>query len=90
MNELAKKDFGSTDMPYSIDLAAIDGDGAFACPKCGTVISPEDTNEDVYRIVNTTVMHDQLVELVIECGSCKSNIVLTGFEAAMEGVKSRH
>ena len=86
---MTKKNLGTTDTPFPIDLAAMDGDGAFPCPKCGTVISPDDETEAVYRIVNTKVMNDQLVELVIECGSCKSNIVLTGFETAIEGIASK-
>jgi len=88
--KMSKKNLGTTDMPYSIDLAVMDGDGAFPCPKCGTVISPEDETEEVYRIVNTKVMNDQLVQLVIECSSCKSQIVLTGFEAPIEGVARKH
>jgi len=87
---MTKKSLGTADMPYSIDLTVMDGDGAFPCPKCGTVISPEDETEEVYRIVNTKVMNDQLVELIIVCGSCKSNIVLTGFETVIEGVASKH
>ncbi len=81
---------GTADIPYPIDLAAMDGDGAFPCPKCGTIISPDDETEEVYRIVNTKIMNEQLVELVIKCGSCKTNIVLTGFETAIESVAGRH
>jgi hypothetical protein len=53
------------------------------------VISPEDESEKTYRIVNTKVVNDQLVELVVECSHCGSAIRLTGFEAAIEGVASR-
>ncbi len=74
--------------PYSVDLTKMDGDGSFPCPKCGTIISPEDESEETYRIINTKVINDQLVELVVECNSCGSAIRLTGFEAAMEGVTS--
>ena len=31
---------------YKINLAAIDGDGSFQCPKCGMTISPEDETEE--------------------------------------------
>jgi predicted RNA-binding Zn-ribbon protein involved in translation (DUF1610 family) len=75
--------------PFSVDLTKIDGDGSFPCPKCGSVISPEDESEETYKIVNTKVVNDQLVELVVECSSCGSTIRLTGFEAAIEGVTSR-
>ena len=76
-------------VPYSVDLTKIDGDGSFPCPKCGSVISPEDESEQIYKIINTKVINDQLVELVIECGTCGTNIVLTGFETAVEGVASK-
>jgi predicted RNA-binding Zn-ribbon protein involved in translation (DUF1610 family) len=75
--------------PFSVDLTQIDGDGSFPCPKCGSVISPEDESEETYKIVNTRVVNDQLVELVVECTACGSTIRLTGFEAAMEGVTNR-
>jgi len=74
--------------PYSVNLTRIDGDGSFPCPKCGAVISPEDESEETYRISNTKVINDQLVELIVECNSCGSTIKLTGFETAMEGVAS--
>ena len=73
---------------YTIDLTKIDGDGSFPCPKCGTVISPEDETEEVYKIVDTKVVNDELVELVIMCDACRSNIKLTGFQAAIEGLAS--
>jgi predicted RNA-binding Zn-ribbon protein involved in translation (DUF1610 family) len=75
--------------PFLVDLTKIDGDGSFPCPKCGNVISPEDESEKTYKIVNTRVVNDQLVELIVECTSCGSTIRLTGFEAALEGVSSR-
>jgi predicted RNA-binding Zn-ribbon protein involved in translation (DUF1610 family) len=86
---MPKKNLGTENTSYSIDLTVMDGDGSFPCPKCGTVISPEDETEEIYRIVNTKVMNDQLVELVIECGACKSSIVLTGFETTVEGIANK-
>jgi len=73
---------------YSVNLTKIDGDGSFPCLKCGAIISPEDESEETYRIINTKVINDQLVELVVQCNSCGSIIRLTGFEAAIEGVTS--
>jgi ribosomal protein S27AE len=64
---------------YTVDLTKIDGDGTFQCPKCGTVISPDDESEDTYRIVNTRVKGDELAELVLTCKKCGANIKLTGF-----------
>lgn len=64
---------------YTIDLTKIDGDGAFPCPKCGTIISPDDETEEVYQIVETKVKDDELAELVLTCNKCGSTIKLVGF-----------
>lgn len=73
---------------FTIDLTAIEGDGAFPCPKCGTVISPEDETEEVYKIVDTKLVNDELVELVVMCGNCGSTIKLAGFQQTIEGLPS--
>jgi len=64
---------------YTIDLTKIDGDGAFQCPKCGTIISPDDETEEIYRVVKTRVKNDALAELVLTCNKCGSTIRLVGF-----------
>lgn len=64
---------------FTIDLARIDGDGDFPCPKCGTTISPEDETESVYTIVDTKVKGESLEELTIQCNKCRSRIRLIGF-----------
>ncbi len=69
----------NNDTAYKIDLVAIEGDGSFPCPKCGTSISPEDESETNYKIVDTKVVNGELAELVISCGKCKSVLQLTGF-----------
>jgi len=69
---------------FTIDLTTIEGDGAFPCPKCGTMISPEDESEETYRIVDTKMVNDEVVELVVMCGTCGSTIKLAGFEQAVE------
>ncbi|MBS7632177.1 hypothetical protein KEJ15_00925 [Candidatus Bathyarchaeota archaeon] len=66
---------------YTIDLTKIDGDGTFPCPKCGTIISPDDESEETYQIVETIVKEDELAELVLSCMKCKSKIRLVGFLA---------
>jgi transcription elongation factor Elf1 len=86
---MAKKGLNKTNVPYLVDLTQIDGDGSFTCPKCGAMISPEDESETIYKIINTKVLNDQLVELVIECGNCGANITLAGFETTIEGVASK-
>jgi predicted RNA-binding Zn-ribbon protein involved in translation (DUF1610 family) len=66
-------------MAYTVDLTKIDGDGAFPCPKCGTIISPDDESEENYQIVDTKVRNDELAELVVECKRCGTTIKLVGF-----------
>ena len=86
---MMKKSMSKKNVPYTIDLTQIDGDGSFPCPKCGTVISPEDESEEVYKIVDTKVVNDELVELVIMCSECSSHIKLTGFQQAIEGLTTK-
>jgi predicted RNA-binding Zn-ribbon protein involved in translation (DUF1610 family) len=66
-------------MEYKVDLTKIDGDGAFPCPKCGSIISPDDESEENYRIVDTKVRNDELAELVVVCKKCGTTIKLVGF-----------
>ena len=79
MKKLEKKDSA-----YKIDLAIVEGDGSFPCPKCGMIISPEDETEVNYKIVDTKVVNDKLAELVITCGKCRSTIKLTGFQQGFD------
>ena len=66
-------------MVTELDLTKIDGNGDFPCPKCGTMISPEDESEEVYTIIKEKVKNDILEELVIQCNKCSCQIRLTGF-----------
>jgi predicted RNA-binding Zn-ribbon protein involved in translation (DUF1610 family) len=68
----------------TIDLTKLDGDGSFSCPKCGTLISPDDESEETYRIVKTEVKGDELSELVLACKKCKTVMKLTGFMSQPE------
>jgi predicted RNA-binding Zn-ribbon protein involved in translation (DUF1610 family) len=83
---MMKKTVNKNVAVHTIDLSKIEGDGSFPCPKCGTVISPEDESEEVYKIVDTKVNNDELVELVIVCNSCESSVRLTGFQPAIDGL----
>lgn len=71
-------------MVHEIDLTKIDGDGAFPCPKCGTVISPDDESEVTYHIIDTKVKNDELAELLIMCMKCRTTIKLVGFASQPE------
>jgi predicted RNA-binding Zn-ribbon protein involved in translation (DUF1610 family) len=68
----------------TLDLNTIERDGSFSCPKCGTLISPDDETEEVYKILDTKVVGDELAELVISCGTCGTIVKLTGFQQIME------
>lgn len=81
---MMRKTETKTGETYTIDLMKIDGDGAFPCPKCGTMISPDDETEEVYKIVETRVKKDELRELTLECNQCGSKIKLTGFLSPSE------
>jgi len=85
---MMKKAASKKSVSYTIDLTKIEGDGSFPCPKCGTIISPEDETEEIYKIVDTKVINDELVELIVMCGNCRSNIKLTGFQQTIEGLAS--
>ena len=74
-----KKAATKKDVMYTVDLTKIDGDGAFPCPKCGVIISPDDESEEVYTILETKVKGDKLAELILMCKKCGSKIRLVGF-----------
>jgi len=69
---------------HRVDLTKIDGDGDFSCPQCGIVISPEDSTEETYSILEPKVSNDGLEEVEILCNSCGSHIHLTGFSNLQE------
>jgi predicted RNA-binding Zn-ribbon protein involved in translation (DUF1610 family) len=81
---MMKKTSMKNKIANTIDLTRIDGDGAFPCPKCGTVISPDDETDETYHIVETKVKNDELTELILTCNKCGTTIKLTGFTAQPE------
>ncbi len=68
----------------TLDLTTIEGEGSFPCPTCGTMISPDDESEEIYKIVDTKVVGTELAELVIQCGTCSTVIRVTGFQQTLE------
>lgn len=64
---------------YKIDLARIDGDGEFSCPRCGATISPDEEDEEAYSIIGSKASSEGLEEIVVRCNKCCSNIHVTGF-----------
>ena len=77
---MMKKAVLQKSVAFTLDLTTIEGDGAFPCPKCGAMISPEDETEETYKIVDTKIVNDELVELVVVCSTCGSTIKLAGFQ----------
>jgi predicted RNA-binding Zn-ribbon protein involved in translation (DUF1610 family) len=76
---MMKKEVAKKGMTYTVDLTKIDGDGAFPCPKCGAMISPDDESDETYHIVQTKVKDDSLSELILQCRKCGTSIKLVGF-----------
>jgi len=78
------KKLSKSESEYTVNIVAIEGDGSFPCPKCGMSISPEDETENNYQILETKVVGDDLSELIIACGKCRSTIKLTGFQQCID------
>jgi len=67
---------------YLLDLCKTSNSGDFLCPQCGTAISPDDTTEEVYSIVEAKIKDSNLDEVVICCNICASEIRIVGFSSA--------
>lgn len=67
-------------MTFFVSLLETEGRGEFRCPRCGVEISPDDTTENAYRIVELIMKEDELDKIVIECNNCGSIIHLIGFD----------
>jgi len=81
---MMKKTAMKKDVIHTVDLTKIDGDGAFPCPKCGTMISPDDETDETYQIVETKIKNDELTELILTCNKCGVTIRLVGFMSQIE------
>lgn len=64
---------------YKIGLSSMDKKGAFPCPHCGSKISPDDSSNEAYTILDININHTGLEEVVLRCSKCTSQIHLTGF-----------
>jgi hypothetical protein len=65
---------------HTLDLAKLTGSGDVQCPKCGSIISPDDKTEDTYTILETVVKEGNLDKMILECNKCQTVICLTGFQ----------
>jgi DNA-directed RNA polymerase subunit RPC12/RpoP len=66
---------------FTIDLTKIKGKGNVKCPKCGVEMSPDDTSEDVYTVLQPIANRDCLERVVLRCNRCGSRINLVGFNS---------
>jgi len=64
--------------PFTIELSRTKKSGEFSCPKCGATISPNDSSNKAYTVLEPIMKKDQLEKIVIQCNRCKSQIQLTG------------
>jgi hypothetical protein len=65
---------------YTFDLTKLDGSGDILCPKCGSIISPDDETEGTYTISETVVKEGNLDKMILKCNKCQTQICLTGFQ----------
>jgi len=69
---------------YMLDLTKTDEEGDFLCPRCGTKISPDNTTEEIYSVIEPKVNSYGLEEVLIRCNICGSEIHLTGFSITQQ------
>jgi enolase len=62
----------------------MEGKGEFKCPKCGIEISPDDTTETAYTILEPVIKEGCLEKIILQCNSCGTCIHLTGFHILNE------
>jgi predicted RNA-binding Zn-ribbon protein involved in translation (DUF1610 family) len=72
---------------FDVDLSGLQGEGEFPCPKCGTLISPEDESEETYTVVETNGDDESIEEVIIQCKKCDSVIRLKGFDELEEAAE---
>ena len=65
---------------YVVNLTEISGEGQFKCPKCKALISPDDTSEKVYTILEAVMNKDIVDRIVLQCNKCGSQIIVIGFQ----------
>lgn len=68
-----------------VDLRKIEGEGDFACPKCGVMLSPNDLSEENYTVIDVKSDDDDIMEeMTIQCLKCGAEIKLVGFSDLKE------
>jgi len=65
----------------TIEFSELEVDGSFRCPKCRTMISPDDFSNNRYAIIDYDEDFDQgIKEVVLVCFGCGSKIKLVNKE----------
>ena len=72
---------------FDVDISGLQGEGEFPCPKCGTLISPEDESEETYSVIEANGDDESIEEVIIQCKKCNSVIRLKGFEELEEAAE---
>jgi hypothetical protein len=70
-----------------VDVAKIEGLGDFTCSICGSNISPDDTTEDNYKILEIRLVDRFPDEVLLQCNECQNIISVIGFDVLKEHVK---
>ena len=65
---------------YKVDLNKIEGTGDFPCPVCKSILSPEEMDEKVYKVLEVRSVGEVLDEILLQCNNCKTTISVIGFE----------
>jgi len=65
---------------HTVDLTKVKGDGSIKCPSCGAQISPDDTTEDTYTVVEPVMRESRLDKILLQCNKCGCKINLVGFK----------
>ena len=70
-----------------VNIAEIEGFGDFSCSVCGSNISPDDTTEDNYKILEIRLIDGFPDEILLQCNECHNIISVIGFNVLNEHVK---
>ena len=72
---------------HKVNLTKIEGFGNFPCPVCGTIISPDDVDEESYKILEVRYELGFLNEILLQCNKCNNTINLVGFDGLKEEIE---
>ena len=69
---------------HILDLTKLGGSDDLLCPKCGSIISPDDETEETYTILETVMKKGKLDKMILKCNKCQTAICLAGFQLLSE------